>query len=58
MHAVKQLAKTNLRQEFGNLTLDESLVAREHISEKIRNTLGTMTEDWGSKGSQGGDYNR
>jgi len=27
--AVIQLAMTNLRQEFGDLTLDESLVARE-----------------------------
>jgi len=45
--AVIQLAKTNLRQEFGNLTLDESLVAREKISENLRETLGKMTKDWG-----------
>ena len=30
--AVLQLAKTNLRQEFGELTLDKSLIAREQIS--------------------------
>lgn len=46
-HAVKLLAKTNLRQEFGNMTLDESLVAREQISNKIRNSLDIMTKDWG-----------
>jgi regulator of protease activity HflC (stomatin/prohibitin superfamily) len=30
--AVIQLAMTNLRQEFGELSLDESLVAREKIA--------------------------
>ena len=33
--AVLQLAKTNLRQEFGELTLDESLTARERISSNL-----------------------
>jgi regulator of protease activity HflC (stomatin/prohibitin superfamily) len=45
--AVIQLAQTNLRQEFGLLTLDESLVARERISQNLRDTLDTMTKDWG-----------
>ncbi len=47
--AVLQLAKTNLRQEFGELTLDESLVARERISTNLQNSLDRMTKDWGLK---------
>ena len=37
--AVLQLAKTNLRQEFGEQTLDESLIARERISSNLRDVL-------------------
>ena len=47
--AILQLGKTLLRQEFGELTLDESLVAREKISENLRQTLDSMTENWGLK---------
>lgn len=47
--AVLQLAKTNLRQEFGELTLDESLIARERISSNLRDVLDKMTKDWGLK---------
>ncbi|MFH1776608.1 MAG: SPFH domain-containing protein [Candidatus Omnitrophota bacterium] len=47
--AVLQLAKTNLRQEFGGLTLDESLVARERISSNLQSVLDKMTKDWGLK---------
>ena len=47
--AILQLAKTLLRQEFGELTLDGSLVAREKISENLRLTLDEMTENWGLK---------
>jgi len=47
--AVLQLAKTNLRQEFGGLTLDESLVARERISSNLQAVLDKMTKDWGLK---------
>ena len=45
--AVLQLARTNLRQEFGELTLDESLTARERISSNLQTVLDKMTEDWG-----------
>lgn len=45
--AIQQLAKTNLRQEFGELTLDESLTARERISQNLQNVLDRMTDDWG-----------
>jgi len=46
-HAVVQLAMTNLRQEFGNLTLDESLVARETIADTLTVVLSKYAEDWG-----------
>ncbi len=47
--AVLQLAKTNLRQELGELTLDESLTARERISTNLQTVLDKMTDDWGLK---------
>lgn len=50
--AVIQLAQTNLRQEFGHLTLDESLIARERISQNLRDTLDALTKDWGLKVSK------
>jgi regulator of protease activity HflC (stomatin/prohibitin superfamily) len=45
--AVIQLAMTNLRQEFGHLTLDESLVAREKIAQNLQGALNTYGEEWG-----------
>jgi regulator of protease activity HflC (stomatin/prohibitin superfamily) len=45
--AVIQLAMTNLRQEFGNLTLDDSLVARERIAGNLQVSLDTVVHDWG-----------
>ncbi len=45
--AVIQLAMTNLRQEFGDLTLDESLVARERIATNLRIILNEFADDWG-----------
>jgi regulator of protease activity HflC (stomatin/prohibitin superfamily) len=45
--AVIQLAMTNLRQEFGDLTLDESLVAREKIATNLQAALNTFAEEWG-----------
>jgi regulator of protease activity HflC (stomatin/prohibitin superfamily) len=46
-HAVVQLAITNLRQEFGNLTLDESLVAREKIAHNLQSVLNKFAVEWG-----------
>jgi regulator of protease activity HflC (stomatin/prohibitin superfamily) len=46
-HAVIQLAITNLRQEFGNLTLDESLVAREKIAHNLQSVLNKFAVEWG-----------
>ncbi len=45
--AIIQLAMTNLRQEFGDLTLDESLVARERIANNLRSVLNEFADDWG-----------
>ena len=45
--AVLQLTMTNLRQEFGALTLDESLTARVRISSNLQTSLDKMTKDWG-----------
>jgi regulator of protease activity HflC (stomatin/prohibitin superfamily) len=45
--AVTQLAMTNLRQEFGDLTLDESLVAREKIANALQSALNAFAEEWG-----------
>jgi len=46
-HAVTQLAMTNLRQEFGDLTLDESLVARETIATNLQQALNGFADEWG-----------
>ena len=45
--AIIQLAMTNLRQEFGDLTLDESLVAREKIASNLQRILNTFAVEWG-----------
>ena len=50
--AVIQLAMTNLRQEFGDLTLDESLVARERIANNLQSALNKFADDWGLKVSK------
>lgn len=45
--AIIQLAMTNLRQEFGDLTLDESLVAREKIAANLQKILNAFAVEWG-----------
>ncbi len=50
--AVVQLAQTNLRQEFGKISLDESLVARETIAANLKHSLDKLTENWGLKVSK------
>jgi regulator of protease activity HflC (stomatin/prohibitin superfamily) len=45
--AIIQLAMTNLRQEFGDLTLDESLVAREKIASNLQRILNAFAVEWG-----------
>jgi len=50
--AVIRLAMTNLRQEFGDLTLDESLVARERIAHNLETVLNAFAEEWGLRVSK------
>jgi regulator of protease activity HflC (stomatin/prohibitin superfamily) len=45
--AIIQLAQSNLRQEFGDLSLDESLVAREKIAANLERVLNNFAVDWG-----------
>lgn len=45
--AVMKLAQTNLRQEFGQLTLDESLIARGKIAQDLQVSLDKVAEEWG-----------
>lgn len=47
--AIQELAQTNLRQEFGSLTLDESLIARATISSNLEKELDRLTDEWGIK---------
>ncbi len=46
-NAVMKLAQTNLRQEFGKLTLDESLTARGKIAMDMQASLDKLAEEWG-----------
>ena len=50
--AIIQLAMTNLRQEFGDLTLDESLVAREKIADSLQSILNAFASEWGLRVSK------
>ncbi|MEZ4618727.1 MAG: SPFH domain-containing protein [Caldilineaceae bacterium] len=45
--AIVQLAMTNLRQSFGDLTLDESLVARDTIATDLQRILNGFAVEWG-----------
>jgi regulator of protease activity HflC (stomatin/prohibitin superfamily) len=45
--AIVQFAMTNLRQEFGDLTLDESLVARKKIAANLQRILNAFAIEWG-----------
>ncbi len=47
--AIEQLIMTNLRNVMGGLSLDETLTARETVSNKLRLVLDTATEKWGVK---------
>jgi len=52
INACIELTKTNIRNEFGELTLDESLIARVRISANLRKVLDRLTDDWGLKVSK------
>jgi len=47
--AIQELAQTNLRQEFGNLSLDDSLTSRKTISDNLKKELDEITDEWGIK---------
>ncbi len=47
--AIEKLTQTNLRNLVGQLTLDEALVSRDIINEKLRDILDKATDKWGVK---------
>lgn len=47
--AVTTLAQTNLRNLVGDKSLDETLVARDHINVNLRDVLDEATDGWGVK---------
>lgn len=47
--AVTTLAQTNLRNLVGDKSLDETLVARDHINTNLREVLDEATDGWGVK---------
>lgn len=50
--AVVQLAMTTLRQQFGELSLDESLTARETIASNLERILNDFAAEWGLRVSK------
>lgn len=47
--AIEKLTQTTLRNVIGSLDLDESLVSRDAINEKLRLNLDAATDKWGVK---------
>lgn len=47
--AIEKLTQTTLRNVVGSLDLDESLVSRDQINEKLRLILDEATDKWGVK---------
>jgi regulator of protease activity HflC (stomatin/prohibitin superfamily) len=47
--AVTKLAQTNLRNLIGDMSLDETLTARQRINATLRTTLDEATDKWGVK---------
>lgn len=47
--AVSKLAQTNLRNQIGDMSLDETLTSRERINVSLRTTLDEATDKWGVK---------
>lgn len=48
-YAVSQLAQTTMRNAVGEVELDELLIQRDKISEKIREITDKATDPWGIK---------
>jgi regulator of protease activity HflC (stomatin/prohibitin superfamily) len=51
-YAALKLAQTNLRNEIGNLELDQTLTSREKINVQLRQMLDDATDAWGVKVSR------
>ncbi len=51
-YAALKLAQTNLRNEIGNLELDQTLTSREKINIQLRQILDDATDAWGVKVSR------
>ncbi len=51
-YAALKLAQTNLRNEIGNLDLDQTLTSREKINAQLRLILDEATDSWGVKVSR------
>ncbi|HSW73816.1 MAG TPA: SPFH domain-containing protein [Candidatus Limnocylindria bacterium] len=47
--AIEKLAQTTLRNIIGSMDLDETLVSRDSINEKLRIILDDATDKWGVK---------
>jgi regulator of protease activity HflC (stomatin/prohibitin superfamily) len=47
--AIEKLTQTTLRNVIGSLDLDESLVSRDQINERLRIILDEATDKWGVK---------
>lgn len=47
--AIRQLTTTSLRNVMGELALDETLVSRETVNNKLRLVLDEATDKWGVK---------
>jgi len=47
--AISKLAQTNLRNLIGDMTLDQTLTARDQINTALRETLDEATDKWGVK---------
>lgn len=47
--AIEKLTQTTLRNVIGSLDLDETLVSRDQINEKLRLILDEATDKWGVK---------
>jgi len=47
--AIKQLTITTLRNVMGELALDETLVSRETVNNKLQSVLDEATDKWGVK---------
>jgi len=47
--AIEKLTQTTLRNVIGSMDLDESLVSRDQINERLRTILDEATDSWGVK---------